>query len=169
MSLPAPLRGITLRLCRWLYFLEDAILVVLVISMVVLSFSQLALRNAGVSGMVWSDSALRINVLWLAMFGALRASRLQQHISIDLLSRYLPERARAATHFVVSILSAAICAIAAWYSLAFVMLEKEDGALAFLNVPVWLCEAIIPAALGLIAVRFLGHALNPPEADVDRA
>jgi hypothetical protein len=47
------------------------------------------------------------------------------------------------------------------------MLEKEDGTLAFLNVPVWFCEAIIPFALAVIASRFLFNAFNLPEHDAD--
>ncbi len=145
------------------YTLENSMLFALVLTMVVLSFSQLVLRNLGVSGMTWSDTALRVNVLWLAMFGALRASHLQNHISIDLLSHYVPDRLKKGMHFAVSLCCAAICAVAAYYSFLFVQLEKEEGLIAFLNVPVWLCEAIIPAALAIIAARFLVFALTLPE------
>lgn len=152
---------------NFFYSLEDGFLVVLVLTMVALSFSQLVLRNLGVSGVAWSDAALRVNVLWLAMFGALRASRLQNHISIDLLSRYVPDKMKKGMHFVVSLSCFAICAVAAYYSYLFVLLEKEDGMLAFLNVPVWLCEAIIPFALTVIAARFLQYALTLPEPHAD--
>ncbi len=150
-----------------LYTLEDSLLLTLILTMVVLSFSQLVLRNVGVSGMVWSDTALRINVLWLAMFGALRASRLQNHIAIDVLTRFVPETLKKGIHFVVSLSCSAVCALAAYYSYLFVMIEKEDGMIAFLNVPVWLCEAIIPFALAIIAIRFLLYALTLPEPDAD--
>ena len=155
------------KLRKALYSLEDSLLLTLVLTMVVLSFSQLVLRNLGVSGMTWSDTALRVNVLWLAMFGALRASRLQSHISINVLSHYVPDALKKNLHLVVSICCAAICAVAAYYSFLFVQLEKEDGLIAFLNVPMWLCEAIIPAALAIIAARFLGFALTLPESYAD--
>ena len=150
-----------------LYTLEDSLLLTLVVTMVVLSFSQLVLRNLGVGGMAWSDGALRVNVLWLAMFGALRASRLQNHISINLLSHYVSGTLQKSLHFIVSLCCAAICAVAAYYSFLFVQLEKEDGFTAFLNVPVWLCEAIIPFALAIIAIRFLVFALTLPEPYAD--
>ena len=157
------------KLGRWFNTMEDALLLLLVLTMVVLSFSQLVLRNLDMGGMIWSDAALRINVLWLAMFGAMRASRMQRHISIDLITRYLPERWRKPLHFIVSLSCAGICMVAAWYSLQFVLLEREDGMLAFLNIPVWLCEAVIPLALSVIALRFLYYALSPPEPDADHA
>ena len=151
------------RIRSFLALLEDSFLVALVVSMVVLSFSQLVLRNLGVSGMTWSDTALRINVLWLAMFGALRASRTQNHIAIDLMTRYVSGKAAAIIHFLVSVSAAAICGVAAYYSYSFVLIEKEDGMTAFLGVPVWACEAVIPFALGIIALRFILNAFNPPD------
>ena len=155
------------RIGKSLYRVEDSVLIALVLSMVVLSFSQLVLRNLSVSGMTWSDTALRVNVLWLAMFGALRASRLQNHISIDIMSRYVSDKWKKSIHFVVSLSSSAVCMVAAYYSFLFVKLEKEDAMMAFLNVPVWLCEAIIPFALAIIAVRFLLYALTLPEPYAD--
>lgn len=154
---------------RGIYLLEDSLLLLLVLSMVLLSFSQLVLRSFDMSGMAWSDAALRINVLWLAMFGAMRASRMQQHIAIDLLTRYLSDGWRQPVHLLVSLACAIICTVAAWYSLKFVLLEKEDGMTAFLEVPVWMCEAIIPFALTVIALRFLRFALTPPTPDADHA
>ena len=150
-----------------LNLIEDSVLIALVVSMVALSFSQLVLRNLGVSGMAWSDTALRVNVLWLAMFGALRASRLQNHIAIDLVTRYVRPKLRKAIHFLVSLGSFVICAVAAYYSYTFVMLEREDNTMAFLNVPVWVCEAVIPFALAVIAARFLLNIFKLPEPNAD--
>lgn len=148
--------------------LEDGLLFMLVLSMVVLSGSQLVLRNLDMSGMVWSDTALRVNVLWLAMFGAMRASRMQQHISIDVVTRYLSPGWHKIMHFGVSFCCAMICILAAWYSFRFVMIEREDSIPAFLNVPVWFCEAVIPFAFAVIAWRFLQYSLTLPETHADR-
>ncbi len=156
------------RLRDALYLIEDSVLIALIVSMVALSFSQLVLRNLSVSGMAWSDSALRVNVLWLAMFGALRASRLQNHIAIDVVTRYVHHGAQKFIHLLVSLGSFAVCSIAAYYSYSFVMLEREDNTMAFLNVPVWVCEAIIPFALAVIALRFLSNMFNLPEQHADQ-
>ena len=155
------------KLGRFLTVLEDGFLLALVLSMVMLSISQLVLRNFDMGGLAWSDAALRINVLWLAMFGAMRASRLQQHISIDVITRYLSPGQHKLVHLGVSLCCAVICALAAWFSLKFVLLEKEDGMMAFLNVPVWFCEAVIPLAFFVIAFRFLRYAFRLPETHAD--
>ena len=51
--------------------------------------------------------------------------------------------------------AAAICAAAAWFGFRFVASERAFGGLAFAGVPVWLCEAIIPFAFAVIALRFM--------------
>lgn len=150
------------------HFLEDSALVVLTLTTIGLGAAQIILRNSGVTGLVWMDPAARVAVLWLAMFGALRASREQKHIVIDLLSHYSKPSIRKITFFIVSIATAAICFFAAYYSFAFVWDEYDSGKLygyemAFLNVPVWFCEAIIPVTLALVGLRSLVHCTKPPE------
>lgn len=137
--------------------------------MVGLSCAQLLLRNLDLSGLTWSDNALRINVLWLAMFGALRASRVQNHIAINLLGEITSGALKKRIHLIASLASAAICATEAYYGFLFILLEKEDASMAFLNVPAWLCEAIIPLAFSIIALRFIFHALDEPQDHVDPA
>ena len=152
---------------KLLHSLEDGALILLVLTMIGLSCSQIVLRNFGIGGMTWGEPAIRVNVLWLAMFGALLASREQNHISINIISHYISIKAQRIIHFLVSISCAGICSTAAWYSYSFVMLEKEDGGTTFLSVPAWICEAIIPFTLSIIAMRFLFHSLHLPESHVD--
>lgn len=157
------------KIIRPLHILEDSALVLLVAALVVMGAAQIIMRNLGISGMIWMDSASRVAVLWLAMFGALRASREQKHIVIDLLSHYANPLLRRISFFIVSVCSAIICLIAAGYSYQFIRGEMEYGGTAFLAVPEWLCQAIIPVALLLIALRSLIHSLHPPEQQHDNA
>ena len=150
------------KLLRLLHWLEDSVLVTLVLAMLLLSVGQIALRNLGFSGFLWAETASRIMVLWLAMFGAMRASRMQNHIAIDLFSHYTGPRLQRAIHLLTSLFAAAVCSIAAYYSWQFVVLEMEDGGNAFLKVPAWFCEAIIPFSLAVIGLRFLLHSVRLP-------
>lgn len=161
-----PRNNLIRQILTLLHNLEDGMLVLLVLTMIGLCCAQIIMRNLDISGMVWGENAIRINVLWLAMFGAMRASREQNHITIDLITRYSSVRTRKIIHFLVSITCGVICSIATWYSILFV--RSEDKSLvAFLNIPVWLCEAIIPFALAIISIRFLYHSLHLPDINVD--
>ena len=138
-----------------LYRVEDSILVGLLLLMITLAVLQIFLRNLFETGIVWSDVLVRILVLWVGLAGAMVASRQGNHINIDILDRFLPERAKVVVSFVVEVFTAFICTIVAYYSLQFVQMEFADGGMAFAKVPVWLCEAIIPFAFLVIAIRYV--------------
>ena len=97
---------------------------------------------------------LKVVVLWLALVGAMVATREGGHISIDVLSHYLGARGNAIAAFLTKLFSAGVCFVAAYFSLLFVLDERSYGAVAFAEVPVWWCEAIIPLALAVIGLRF---------------
>ena len=138
-----------------LYRVEDSILVGLLLLMITMAVLQIFLRNLFDTGIVWSDVLVRILVLWVGLLGAMVASRQGNHINIDILDRFLPERAKVVVSFVVEVFTAFICTIVAYYSLQFVQMEFADGGMAFAKVPVWLCEAIIPFAFVVIAIRYI--------------
>ncbi len=137
-----------------LYRLEDAVLVGLLALMIGMSVTQIFLRNLFETGIIWSDVLVRILVLWVGLVGAMVASRQGNHITIDLLDRYLPAEAKRVVNFVVELFTALICMVAVYYSLLFVQMEFHDGGMAFAQVPVWLCEAIIPFAFAVIGLRY---------------
>ena len=151
------------KLLKAIHFIEDSIIVLLVLAMVTLSCSSLILRNLEMAGLTWGEDAVRICVLWVALFGALRASREQSHIAIDLITHYTTPLVQRVIHFLVSIASATVSSIACYYSFLFVLSEKEDGITAFLNIPSWAFEAVIPFSFGVIALRFIIHSLHPPK------
>lgn len=143
------------RLARAIAAIEDAVLVTVVAAMILLAAAQILLRNGFDSGFAWGDPLLRVLVLWAALVGAMVATREDNQITIDILSRYLPERGRLAARIVTDLFAAAVSAVVAWQGLHFVRLERADGVIAFAAVPAWICEAIIPIGFAAIAVRYL--------------
>lgn len=148
------------KLCRILHAIEDASLISLIAALVIFSAVQIILRNAGIAGFLWAESASKAMVLWLAFLGAMRASRQQSHISIDLIGHYSSPFWQKISHFGVSIISSVICAIAAYYCTLFVYGEYQYTMEAFLGIPTWLIQAIIPFTLWVIALRLVIHSLT---------
>jgi TRAP-type C4-dicarboxylate transport system permease small subunit len=140
---------------RVLHRTEDALLVSALVSMLVMALVQILLRNFFDLGLFWAESFLRILVLWVAMLGAMVATRESNHIAIDLVSRYLPVTPRRITTFVTHCFSAVICALVAFYAVEFIQYEYEDKTIAFANVPTWICQSIIPIGFSVMAVRFI--------------
>ncbi len=145
-------------LLRLIHGLESALLYLLVVLLLGLSVYQIVLRNVFESGLYWADPLLRVVVLWLALVGAMIASREGGHIKIDVLSHYLGERAQEISIAMTGFFSAVVCFIAAYYGVLFVADEREYGMMAFANVPAWVCEAIIPLGLAVIGLRFVFEA-----------
>lgn len=162
-----------LRIYNILLATETFLLLFFLFSAILLASSQIFLRNFFDSGIFWADSALRIMVLWIGMIGAMFASRNKKHIRIDVLSHYLPVNVKNNIWRVTELLTAGVCGVVVFYSIDFIQYEYEDGQMAFANVPVWLCETIIPVAFSVMALRYFVYAfmpsyfLNPEPSDIN--
>ena len=88
-------------LLKWLYRVEDGLLVALLLAMIVLAGVDILARLALGSGMTWIAPVLRVLVLWIGLLGALVATRSREHIAIDVLSRFAPVPVRATFSTVV--------------------------------------------------------------------
>lgn len=143
------------KLIRGIEAFEDLLLAAILLFMIALAFTQILLRNAFDSGIVWGDSLLRVSVLWVALIGAMVASRSGNHINIDLVTRWVSDRRRWIVTSISATFTIAICSVLAWHSFRFVRFEYEDGFLAFAAVPNWACEVIMPLAFLVIALRYL--------------
>ncbi len=143
------------RLQRTILQIEDGILLLLLSAMILLATTQIALRNLLETGISWADPTLRILVLWLSLLGAMAATRDNNHIQIDLLSRFLPSKARFWVQRLTDLFAALVCALLSWHSGRFVLVEWEDGTTLFAAIPAWVCELILPIAFGVMALRFL--------------
>ncbi len=141
-------------LARWLGKIEEILLVSLLLTMIGMAVAQIVLRNLFDSGIVWGDSLVRVLVLWIGLVGAMVATRTDNHIRIDMISRYLPDPVKPFTTLAVHGFTALVTAAMAWFSLKFVRMEMADNLMAFARVPAWMCEVIIPLAFGVISLRY---------------
>lgn len=146
--------GVLETLETWGRRTEDAVLGLLLFGMMVLATLQIVLRNGFDSGLIWADELLRLLVLWVALVGAIAASRADKQISINVLSRFLPTRIRLAVGVVVDLFTAVVCGALAWHSGRFVYAawEFEDTLLG--GLPAWWFEIILPIGFGLMAWRY---------------
>jgi TRAP-type C4-dicarboxylate transport system permease small subunit len=123
--------------------------------MLILACAQILLRNVFDAGIGWADEALRIMLLWLALFGALAASRDNRHIRIDVLSRFLPTRVQAFLAAALDLLTALVCSVLAWQSWLFVKDALEFGDIVLGDTPAWIVQSILPIAFALITLNYL--------------
>lgn len=141
---------------------EDALLLIILIAMILLAGTQIFLRNFLETSLYWGDEMLRMMVLWLTIAGGLAASRMDRHISIAVLDRFLPARIQIFTKVIIDLFTASICALFAWHSARFVMGSYEFGDLLMRNVPAWTLQIILPIGFALMAFRHLILSVTRP-------
>lgn len=149
-----------IRLIKGLCYLEDGLLVLILTAMILLATGQVVLRNFWGSGLDWADPLLRILVLWIALFGAMAATRDNNHISIDLLSKFLPAYLKKPAQLINYWFTAGICALLAWQGGRLVLMDYRDATTAFASIPAWFCETIIPFGFAVMALRFFLYGLG---------
>ena len=145
------------RLHRWHQSLlksERLLLLGLLMTMILVAVTQIVLRNLGSGGLTWADGFTRTSVLWLALLGAMQASRQQAHISIDVVAQRLPPRLQRIARQFSGLTTAGICFAAAWFSLKLVIQEYGYGDKAFAEIPNWLCQSILPLAFAIMGLRY---------------
>ena len=143
-------------------YAEDTVLAIILISMILLAGTQIFLRNFFDASLFWGDEMLRMMVLWLTVAGGLAASRLDKHISIAVLDRFLPDALQLAAKIIIDLFTATVCALIAWHSARFVMGSYEFGDTVMKNTPAWMLQIILPVGFGLMAYRHLVNAIKRP-------
>lgn len=139
---------------------EDAVLVIILSAMILLAAGQIVARNFFGFGFIWSDELLRMFVLWIAVAGAVAASRTDKHINIAVLDRFLSPKLNDSVKIIVDLFTSGICAVVTWHSISFVHTSYEYGDILLGSVPAWLLQLVLPIGFGLISWRYLLAALK---------
>ena len=147
---------------RALRRIEDGLLALILAAMIAVAAYQVVARNLFDPGLMWGDALVRVLVIWVALIGAMVASRNDDHIRIDVLARFAPPRWGRPLKRFANAFTCAVMGVFAWHSFRFVRFEYEDGIIAFASVPAWLCEAVLPVGAAVIGLRYLLHTLDPP-------
>lgn len=148
--------------------LEQWFLALALLAMISLSVIQIVLRNLIGTSWFWIDPFNRMLVLWLAILGALVATRLGEHIAIDVIRHYLSGKAVRLMERCVAAFAAGVTGLMAWHSIRFVIDEWRYDSVAFAGFPAWPFELIMPLGFTLMALRFVGYTLAPATAGGER-
>lgn len=140
--------------------LETLAIAVILSTMILLSFTQVILRNFFQEGILWADILLRQLVLWVGFLGASLAVRNHSHISIDFLPNFLPKSWGKTLRALVQIIAGGISIALAWAACRFIMFEREAESTLFLDIPIWFFQIILPYSFCAVSLRFLLYAFQ---------
>lgn len=137
-----------------LHAVEDAFIVLVLFGMIALAVIQILMRNMADTGFVWIDPVLQNAVLWIAMLGAMIASRNDSHIRIDLLSEYMPATARRFLVVLVDMFTAAVTWGMAYFSYLTLLDERTFNTDLVAGVQAWKLQILLPLGFAVIGLRY---------------
>jgi TRAP-type C4-dicarboxylate transport system permease small subunit len=151
---PGSVGGWLDRLERWGTAAENAVLVLLLTTMMILAVGQIVLRIFFSIGFVWADELISLTVFWVAIAASVAAARSDRHLRIDALSHFVAEKYARFPRIVVDGFAAGMCLFLGWHALRYTQLLKEFDDVVLTDFPAWIAFAVTPIAFGLMAYRF---------------
>lgn len=135
--------------------LEKGALCLLLFSMILLSFSQVIMRNFFSCGFIWASEVLRTEVIWIAFIGAALATESNRHIRIDIISRILRQQtAQRIITILTGVFTAAVSILLFVAAVKYIALMKPySAASVFFGLPEWMLRLIIPYSFAAMAIR----------------
>jgi TRAP-type C4-dicarboxylate transport system permease small subunit len=134
---------------------EGVFLCIFLMTMIVLAFIQVVARNVFNAGIPWADTVVRHMVLWVGFLGAALATKLDQNLTLEVLTKFMPERAKHAAGVLVKVFGIFVCGLLLRAAIRFLEQEASTGE-QFLDLfPSWYALSIIPLAFILIPFHLL--------------
>ena len=106
--------------------IETGLLCLVVAMMIGLAILEIVMRYGFNKNLLWKHLMLQNLTLWLCFLGAALASSEKKHISIDVLSRILPENTTRYISYIIDFLSLIVVSILAYYGFDFLTKEQES-------------------------------------------
>lgn len=144
-----------------LYWLEDAALVAVLLTMLGLAVYQIFLRNVMGYSLPWIDPLNRVGVLWIALLGSMVGARRNNHIKIDLAVQWLPPALAHWVQRLVALMSSMALALLSWHTWRLVEDERAWGTSSLIGIETWQLQLIMPLAFAVMAVRYAGMVIRP--------
>lgn len=140
---------------RWLGYLEEALVIVLMAAMTLVTFMQVVARYVFNYSFVWALELTGVLFAWLIFIGMSYGVRVGAHIGVDIVVKSLAPRAAR----VVGSVAAALCIIYALivtYGGYQYVSKMHDVGILMQDMPVaqWIPRLVIPIGFALLAFRF---------------
>lgn len=136
--------------------MESALLVFLLSAMILLSFSQVLLRQLFGTGLLWGDTLARHLVLWVGFLGAGLAAAEGKHFAWEGPS-YEPEGRVSSLRWAAPLATIVITSFLTKTSWSFLREEMAAGSVLFhigsLEISSWIFAIIIPAGFMLLLLH----------------
>ena len=136
--------------------IECLSVILLLLLMIILAFSQVILRNLFNFSFIWVDVVVRMSVLWVAILGASIATSERAHIHINFGTKPLPKPYDSYLEAFLTLLTTTVCFFFSLVALEFVSVEiASESVVDALNTPEWVFTTIFPIGFIVMTLKFL--------------
>jgi TRAP-type C4-dicarboxylate transport system permease small subunit len=139
--------------------IETWLLTTLLFGIIAMTAAQILLRNFFSYSIFWADELIRLAVLWLAVIGAVAASREGRHIATGIVPRYFPQAWHKPAAVTGMLFAALVTGVLAWQSVHLVHDTWRYRDVVLGDWPAWLFQAVMPVGFALMSYRFVRHGL----------
>lgn len=133
---------------------EQTLVSIFLSAMILIAFLQIVLRDIFATGFTWGDPLVRNLVLWVGFIGAAIATREGKHISIDVVSQWVPPRGKILIEVIIYVASFIICGLLTFAAVKFIRNESLTNNITFLGIRSWIPELVLPITFGLMTIRY---------------
>jgi C4-dicarboxylate transporter, DctQ subunit len=140
---------------RWLEHFEEALVIVLMAAMTVVTFMQVVARYVFNYSFVWALELTGVLFAWLIFIGMSYGVRVGAHIGVDVLVKALGPKAARIVGSIAAALSIVYALIVAWGGYQYVS-KMYDVGILMQDMPIaqWIPRLVVPVGFALLAFRF---------------
>lgn len=140
---------------RWLGYLEEALVIILMAAMTLVTFMQVVARYVFNYSFVWALELTGVMFAWLIFVGMSYGVRVGVHIGVDALVKSLGARPARIVGSLAALLCIVYSVIFAWGGYQYVS-KMYDVGILMQDIPVqqWIPRAVLPVGFALLAFRF---------------
>lgn len=138
---------------------ENLLLCILLAAVVVVASAQILLRVFLSESMFWANDLISMAVLWLAVIGAVIASREGRHIAIGVVTRYFPKPIHRPAAAISMLFAALVTGVLAWQAFRFVSLNRQFQDTYLWDLPAWWFQSVMPVGFAVMSFHFVAHAV----------
>jgi len=147
--------------------IEAFFLVLSLITMVLLAFLQVVLRNIFSTGFLWADTFLRYLVVWVGFFGAAMATKEERHISIEIFTKFVSPIKKKIISIITSLFAIIVCYYMVVASLQFLFVSLPEDVVVFETIPLSYFMSIIPIGFILMIFHFVIRIITKIESIIN--
>lgn len=155
---PPPLAATVNRLDQALGLGERVLIAMVFVVLVAVGFYRTFVDMVWQERPLWSIELIKVCVFAIAMLGAAFATHLNRNFSLDLISRYLGPRGKAALRIILN-LSTVLAAALLYHGGELVRESLKKGHESYELVPMWFVGWFMPVAGVLILVHSVLHTV----------